>query len=332
MTYTKTVSLPVSPDDAFALVTEPERLRRWMTVSAYVDLRAGGAFRWTVAPGNLAAGIVREVEPGRRVVLGWGWDGLEDLPAGASTVTVTVEPDGDGSRVTLVHEGLTPDQEARHAEGWNHFLGRLERLVATGDAGPNTLPLTADDLTPMVAAEAALAAIQPVLRAITSVDADRQTPCPELPVGPLVDHLVASMVGLGAMVGAAVPETDGSAEHRVSTAADLAITAWRGADLDATVRGPVGDLPASVGATLLSAEILLHGWDLAQGMGRTVDVSDEVVDYVFGLSEPILPMARGRSFADEVPAPADASPLDRFAAFAGRTRLTRAVSAMAEQS
>ena len=42
MTYTKTVTLPVSPDDAFALVTQPERLRRWMTVSAYVDLRAGG--------------------------------------------------------------------------------------------------------------------------------------------------------------------------------------------------------------------------------------------------------------------------------------------------
>ena len=42
MTYTNTALLPVSPDEAFALITEPERLRRWQTVSAYVDLRAGG--------------------------------------------------------------------------------------------------------------------------------------------------------------------------------------------------------------------------------------------------------------------------------------------------
>ena len=40
--YTISAELPVSPDEAFALVTEPERLRRWKTVSATVDLRAGG--------------------------------------------------------------------------------------------------------------------------------------------------------------------------------------------------------------------------------------------------------------------------------------------------
>ena len=37
MTYTKTVQLPVDVDEAFALVTQPERLRRWQTVSAQVD-------------------------------------------------------------------------------------------------------------------------------------------------------------------------------------------------------------------------------------------------------------------------------------------------------
>ena len=42
MSFTKTAVLPVPPDEAFALITQPERLRRWQTVSAYVDLRAGG--------------------------------------------------------------------------------------------------------------------------------------------------------------------------------------------------------------------------------------------------------------------------------------------------
>ncbi|MDZ5622301.1 TIGR03086 family metal-binding protein [Nocardioides bizhenqiangii] len=320
MTYSKTVVLPVTPDEAFALITEPERLRRWMTVTAYVDLRAGGDYRWTVSPGHRAGGTVREVEPGRRVVLGWGWVGDATPDVDGSTVILTVEPDDNGSRVTLVHEGLTPEEEAGHAEGWAHFLERLEAAGATGDAGQDPWHWAPKDLTPVVAAEAALAAIQPVLRAITDADAERRTPCPELPVGLLVDHLETSMAGLGAMAGATVERTEGSAEHRVSTVAAQTITAWHAIDPDGTVEGPVGEMPASVAAALLSAEILLHGWDLAEAMGLTVRVSDEVVGYIRGLSEPILPTARGRSFADEVPAAADAPPLDRFAAFAGRPK------------
>ncbi len=75
MTFTKTVQLPVDVDEAFALITQPERLRRWQTVSAQVDLRVGGDYRWTVTPGHLASGTFREVEPGKRIVFGWGWDG-----------------------------------------------------------------------------------------------------------------------------------------------------------------------------------------------------------------------------------------------------------------
>ena len=68
--FTISRDLPVSPDEAFALVTEPERLRRWKTVSATVDLRAGGAYRFTVTPGHIVSGTYRVVEPGRRVVSG----------------------------------------------------------------------------------------------------------------------------------------------------------------------------------------------------------------------------------------------------------------------
>ena len=67
----KTALLPVSVEEAFALITEPDRLRRWMTVFARVDLRAGGEYRWTVVPGHIAAGTFREIEPGRRIVFGF---------------------------------------------------------------------------------------------------------------------------------------------------------------------------------------------------------------------------------------------------------------------
>src|SRR5687768_7188648 len=322
MSFTKTAILPVSPDEAFALITEPERLRRWQTVSAVVDLRAGGEYRWTVTPGHVAAGTFREVEPGRRIVFGWGWEGNDDLKPDASTVTVTVEPVNGGSRVTLVHEGLTDEQGASHAEGWNHYFERLERLATTGDAGQDEWAFAPEHLTPITAAEAALAVIQPVLRNLTPEDRPKPTPCTEFTCHELAEHLFGSLAGLGAMAGATVvnPE-EGSLENRVSVMAAQVIDAWRTVDLAETVPGPGGaDLPASFAASILPLELVLHGWDLAQGSGQRLHISDELVDYVRGLAETVVPATRaGGSFAAEV-SPADgATPMDRLAAFAGRT-------------
>ena len=56
MTIEKTVLVPLSAEETFALLTEPERLRRWQLVSARMDLRAGGDFRWTVVPGAQRGG------------------------------------------------------------------------------------------------------------------------------------------------------------------------------------------------------------------------------------------------------------------------------------
>jgi uncharacterized protein (TIGR03086 family) len=327
MTFHTTVTLPVSPDEAFALITRPERLRRWQTVSAYVDLRAGGAYRWTINPGHTVAGTFREVEPGRRLVYGWGWEGSDELPPDASTVTVTIEPDPAGARVTLCHEGLSPEQEPMHAEGWHHYLGRLGRLASTGDAGPDEWGWTPEDLTPSTASEAALAAVQPVLRNLEAADLSAATPCEGLNCGELVDHLLGSMSQLGSMAGTtvSVPE-EGSPEERVSVAAAQAIDGWRAVDLDGTLpHGPGGSpLPASFLAGVLPLEILLHGWDLAQASGQRLQVSDEVVSYVRTLAEAVVPVARGRSFGDEVTPDLDAGPLDRLAAYAGRSPLSLA--------
>lgn len=296
MSFTKSVVLPVSPDEAFALVTEPERLRRWQTVTASVDLRAGGSYRWTVTPGHVAEGTYHEVEPGRRVVFGWGWDQNPDLPKDASTVTITIEPAPEGCQLTLVHEGLTEAQAAMHAEGWNHFFERLETLARTGDAGQDEWAWAPENLTPLVAAEAALAAVQPVLRGLTPEDQPKPTPCADFTAHELAVHLLGSLVQLGGMAGASlsVPE-HGSLEDKVSTLAEQAIAAWREVDLDGTVATPGGE-----------------------ASGQQLRVSDEVVTYIHELSSGVITQGRGSSFADEVTAQADADAVERFAAYAGR--------------
>jgi uncharacterized protein (TIGR03086 family) len=325
MSYTKTAVLPVTPDEAFDLITRPERLRRWQTVSARVDLRAGGEYRWTVTPGHIAAGTYREVEPGRRVVFGWGWEGSPGLAPDASTVTITVEPTEGGTLVTLVHEGLTEEQAAQHAEGWNHYFTRLATAAAAGDAGPDEWAAAPEDLDPLLSAEATLAVLQGVLLNLTSEDRTKQTPCSDFDCDALAEHLVGSLTGVGAMAGAAVADPEaGSLENRVAVMAAQAVEAWRARGLEGTITGPGGgEMPAVVGASIMSLEFLIHGWDFAQPSGQQLAVSDAVVEYVQTLADQIIPGSRARgAFAEPVEPAADASALERLVAFSGRTPVT----------
>jgi uncharacterized protein (TIGR03086 family) len=78
-------------------------------------------------------------------------------------------------------------------------------------------------------------------------------------------------------------------------------------------------MPAAMAAGILSVEFLLHGWDFAQASGQEVVVSDEVVEYVQSIAEKLVPGSRERgAFAEEKTPAANANPLERLAAYAGR--------------
>ncbi|WP_372727608.1 TIGR03086 family metal-binding protein [Nocardioides sp.] len=325
MTFTKTVHLPVDVDEAFALITQPERLRRWQTVSAQVDLRAGGTFRWTVTPGHLASGTFTEVEPGKRIVFGWGWDGSDEVAPDSSTVTITLSPVGGGTELTLVHEGLSEEQAAMHAEGWNHYVARLEKAAVDTDAGPDEWAAAPENLDPIVSAEASLAVLQGVLLRLTREDQVKQTPCEEYDCHALAEHLFGSIVTVGgwAEVEVVNPE-EGSLENRVAVMADTALTAWRARGIEGTVEGPAPDFPAVAAISILSLEFLLHAWDFAQASGQELNVSEELASYVLGLAEQIVPGARGAAFGPEIEVDGEASAMERLVAFTGRRPLVAA--------
>lgn len=220
MPFEKSVLVPLNADETFALITQPDRLRRWQVITARVDLRAGGEYRWTVIPGNSAAGTFTEVEPGRRVVFTWGWEGSAELPPGASTVIITLEPATGGTMVHLTHEGLSGEQEASHGAGWTHYLGRLVAAATAGDAGPDEWAAK-PDLDPLSSAEATLAICQRILRGVVEDDYHKATVCTEFDVTQLADHLIGSVTYLCAAAGGepgAGPVTS-PLEARVATAA-----------------------------------------------------------------------------------------------------------------
>lgn len=312
-----------TPDEAFALFTQPERLRRWQAVSAAIDLRIGGDYRVTVTPANTACGTFVEVEPGRRVVYTWGWAGSDDLAPGASTVEVDFEPAGEQTLVRLTHRGLSPEQADGHAEGWTHYLERLGDAAATGDAGPDPWASGGEELDHLSSAEASWAICQHVMRSLTSEHRDLATPCTEYTVHELVEHLMGGLRLLGGIAGAEIPEEihAGSAEDYIAQAVEPALAAWRARGVDGEVPFGGGQAPAALPAGILSLELFVHGWDLARATGQQFAPGAALTAYVTTIAEQIIqPDNRGdgKPFAEIAPT-ADDDAVTSLMAFTGRS-------------
>lgn len=130
------IDIDASPETVFEFFVDADKLIRWLAVDATTDPRPGGVCD-QVHVGDEAGqgpwhmrGTFREVDPPARVVFTWGFVEPEvGIPVGSSTVEVTLQPTGSGTRVRLVHRGL-PDAEVEpHSKGWYEMLERLGRAV-----------------------------------------------------------------------------------------------------------------------------------------------------------------------------------------------------------
>jgi uncharacterized protein YndB with AHSA1/START domain len=132
------IHIAARPETVFEFFTDPALLLRWKGLEARLEPHPGGIYRVVVNERSTVRGEFVEVEPPSRLVFTWGFeetDGL--LPAGASTVEVTLTPEDGGTRLRLVHRDLPEPARARHREGWDHFLERLRVAAAGDDPGPD---------------------------------------------------------------------------------------------------------------------------------------------------------------------------------------------------
>jgi uncharacterized protein YndB with AHSA1/START domain len=134
--YERTIEIDASPETVWEFFVEPAKLMRWMGIDAELEPRPGGNYRCNVIPGHTALGEFVEVDKPRRIVFTWGWDGNDGVPPGSSTIEAELTPEGNGTSVRFVHKNL-PNTEAvaSHAQGWDHYLARLELAAAGGDPG-----------------------------------------------------------------------------------------------------------------------------------------------------------------------------------------------------
>jgi uncharacterized protein YndB with AHSA1/START domain len=135
-TYSTSIRIDATPEEVFPYFIDAERFVRWMGDWAKLEPTAGGVFAADIN-GVPIRGEYVVVEPPHRVVFTWGSAGNAVLPAGSTTVEVTLNPDGDSTLLELVHRDL-PDEEApKHATGWAHYLARVATAAGGGDPGPD---------------------------------------------------------------------------------------------------------------------------------------------------------------------------------------------------
>ena len=113
--------VPAPPAVVFALLTDPEKILRWMGTEAELEPQPGGLYLVNVTGARFARGSFREV-----------------VPPGSSLVEIDLVEQPDGTLLRLTHTGLpNAEQCAAHSDGWTHYLGRLATTAAGRDPGPD---------------------------------------------------------------------------------------------------------------------------------------------------------------------------------------------------
>jgi uncharacterized protein YndB with AHSA1/START domain len=132
------VRIAAPPEVVFPYFTDPTRIVNWMGLAALLDPRPGGVFRIEANGRDVVIGEYVEVDPPHRVVFTWGFEGADPFVAPGSTrVEVTLQRDGDGTLLTLLHHGLAGGTRDAHAEGWTHYLARLAPAAAGHPVEPD---------------------------------------------------------------------------------------------------------------------------------------------------------------------------------------------------
>ena len=130
------IQIAAKPATVFRFFQDPERFRAWMGSGSNIDPQASGALSVAYPNGDVALGVVDSAEPNKSIVFTWGYkDNAHGMAPGSSVVSIELEENTAGTKVTLKHRGLDPAQRASHATGWRYYLAQLSAHAATADLG-----------------------------------------------------------------------------------------------------------------------------------------------------------------------------------------------------
>lgn len=169
---------------------------------------------------------------------------------------------------------------------------------------------------------------------LTASDLDLSSPCVGWTVRSLLSHTISSIDAFAA----AVDGGDGPTEAELFSGADilgsdpLAVVeqsigrsqrAWATiSDWQHPVTTVLGTMPAAEAISIITYSTLIHSWDVAVAVGRTVEFDDAEAALAEAVGAALVPALQPQGlFGPEVELGDDASPTQRVIAFAGRNPL-----------
>lgn len=172
----------------------------------------------------------------------------------------------------------------------------------------------------------ALSAVGHLIAGIRDDEWSAPTPCTEWTVHDLVNHLVGVNLVFAALLSdQASPDLSGDhlgddpvGAYRDSGVAIQAAFEQPGV-LEWTCRGPLGTASGAARLHLRIADLLAHGWDLAQATGQPAELAEDLAEQalVFARTQ-LSTVPRTGRFSPAQPVADDAPAIDRLVAFLGR--------------
>jgi uncharacterized protein (TIGR03086 family) len=154
---------------------------------------------------------------------------------------------------------------------------------------------------------------------------DNPTPCAEWDVSALLSHTIGVVQKIGDAVAGNPPAAgeftladDPATQFRA--AADAALAAWAGVDLDGVIDIGAGPMPGRAGLSINLLDTATHAWDIARATGQPEPLPEQLAAAVFEACRATI-SDDVRSFAGFDPAievAEDADPTTRLVAFLGR--------------
>ena len=126
-----------APEKLWRALTQPHLIEEWLMKNDFQPV-VGHHFNLRAAPQPGWNGVidceVLVVEPNR--TLSYTWVSGEGELAIKSVVTLSLTSKGAGTLLRMEQTGFRPDQQQNYQGakyGWQHFLGKLEQIVARAD-------------------------------------------------------------------------------------------------------------------------------------------------------------------------------------------------------
>jgi len=126
----RTITIHAAPETVFQFLSDTPRWAAWWGAGSTIDPRPGGALYIRLPDGTEVTGDVIAVDPPQRIVFSYGFVKGTPIPPGGSTVTIRLDPDGNGTRLHLTHQFADAAARDHHVQGWRYQLALFGNLVA----------------------------------------------------------------------------------------------------------------------------------------------------------------------------------------------------------